>query len=252
MPELVPRRKASTKARFAQVAAAVLSGMAAMFCLQNVIEFRREAALNAAPARVSAPSEPSAPEPDIALPQGVKRQAGPVPSSMLLKPEPGMAASPATVVGVSGEEAPPKFEAPEAPPPPVAKKKKKELPRLETRDMESKFASRAVRNDGRFSEIKRHREVENYEPPAFAPAPEKRAAPIEGSTGIKLLERESEPEHLKPAPIAQITVPERVFWTKERKLSVGIAIALFVFGIIYLIYASGIRNDAPAREEGEL
>lgn len=252
MPELVPRKVTSKKARFAQVAAAVLSGMAAMFCLQNVIEFRREAALVAAPPPAAAPAEPSAPEPNTALPEGVKRQAGPAPSSMMLKAEPGLAASEATVVGVSGEEAPPAFETAQAPPAAGAKKKKKEMPRLETRDMESKFASRAVRNDGRFSEIKRRREAPTHEAPVFAPAPEKKTEPPRGSTGIKLLERASEPEHLKPAPIAQITVPEKVFWTKERKFSVGGAIALFFFGIIYLIYASGIRNDAPAREEGQL
>lgn len=252
MPELVPRRKATAPARFAQVAAAVLAGMAAMFCLQNVIEFRREAAMPAAPPPTAAPAGPQEPEPDIALPAGVKRQAGPVPSSMLLISEPGLNASQATVVGVSGEEAPPKFEAPEAPAQIAKKAKKKEMPHLETRDMESKFASRAVRNDGRFSEIKRRKSAENFELPDFTPAAAKKAAPLQGSTGIKVLERKDEPEHLQPAPIAQITVPERVFWTKKRKLKVGGALAMLVLGIFYLIYASGIRDDAPPREEGVL
>ncbi len=252
MPELNPRRVAPRKARFAQVAAAVLSGMAAMFCLQNVIEFRREAALVVAPPPVAAPAEPQLPEPDIALPAGVRRQAGPVPSSMLLKSEPGLNKSEATVLGVSGEEAPPKFETPEAPPPSLAKVKKKEMPHLETREMESRFASRAVRSDGRFSEIKRRKAIEKYEAPDFTPAAAKKIAPLQGSTGIKILERKNEPENLQPALIAQITVPDRVFWTKERKFNVGLAIALLVFGVAYLIYASGIRNDAPPREEGML
>jgi len=252
MPELNPRRVAPTKARFAQVSAAVLSGMAAMFCLQNVIEFRREAALIAAPPSIAAPAEPQLPEPDIALPAGVRRQAGPAPSSMLIKSEPGLHKSESTVLGVSGEEAPPKFEALEVRPPSVAKVNKKEMPHLETRDMESKFASRAVRNDGRFSEIKRRKAIEKYEAPDFSPAAAKKAAPLQGSTGIKILERKAEPENLQPAPISQITVPDPVFWTKERKFSVGLAIALLVFGVAYLIYASGIRNDAPPREEGML
>lgn len=249
MPELNPRRVAPTKARFAQVAAAVLSGMAAMYCLQNVIEFRRGAALSAAPPPAAAPAVPETPEPDIALPEGVKRQAGPVPSSMMLKPEPGLSAGGAGVVGVSGEEAPPRFEAP--PPPPPAAAKKKEMPHLQDRTMESPFASRAVRNDGRFAAIKRRKAEEKAAPAAApdAPAPK----PVAGSTGIKLLERDAAPEHLQPAPIAQLTVPERVFWTKERKLNVGIALTLFVFGLVYLAYASGVfHSEPPERAEGEL
>jgi hypothetical protein len=170
---------------------------------------------------------------------------------MLLKSEPGISRTGADVVGVSGEEAPPKFEAPEAPAPAAAKKKKKEMPRLQTRDMESKFASRAVRNDGRFSELKRRKTEEA--PPEYAYEPPKAAEvkPLVGSTGIKILEREAEPEHLQPAPIAQITVPEKVFWTKRRKINFGAALLVLVLGVAYVIYASDIKN-VPERESGEL
>ncbi|MBI2789389.1 MAG: hypothetical protein HYX59_11960 [Elusimicrobia bacterium] len=246
MPELNPRRVAPTKARFAQVTAAVLAGMAAMFCIQNVIEFRREAA-RPAPVAAAAPDEPQ-PVIDVPLPQGVRRQAGPVPSSMMLKPEPGLSKAGVAVVGVSGEEAPPKYEPP--PPPPEPKAKKKEMPRLQDRTMESRFASNAVRNDGRFSRIK-HRVVEEEAPPAAAPAAPP-PAPAAGASGIALIERPAaEPEHLKPAPIAQLTVPEVVFWTKERKLQVGAALVVMVLGVLYLFYATGIK-DAPVRAEGEL
>lgn len=246
MPELNPRRVAPTKARFAQVTAAVLAGMAAMFCIQNVIEFRREAARPAAPAPTPEP-EPM-PEIALALPEGVKRQVAPVPSSMMLKPEPGLSKAGVAVVGVSGEEAPPKYEAP--PPPPEPKAKKKEMPRLQDRTMESRFASNAVRNDGRFSRIK-HRVAEEEAPRAAAPAAPP-PAPVAGASGIALIERPAaEPEHLKPAPIAQLTVPEAVFWTKERKLQVGAALVVMVLGVLYLFYATGIK-DAPVRAEGEL
>ncbi|MBI2385668.1 MAG: hypothetical protein HYV14_06605 [Elusimicrobia bacterium] len=246
MPELNPRRVAPTKARFAQVAAAVLAGMAAMFCIQNVIEFRREAA-RPAPIAAAAPDKPQ-PVLDVPLPQGVRRQAGPVPSSMMLKPEPGLSKAGVAVVGVSGEEAPPKYEPP--PPPPEPKARKKEMPRLQDRTMESRFASSAVRNDGRFSRIKR-REAAEEAPRAAAPAPQP-AAPVAGASGIALIERPAaEAEHLKPAPIAQITAPEVVFWTKERKLQVGAALVVMVLGILYLFYATGIK-DAPVRAEGEL
>ena len=247
MPELNPRRVPPTKARFAQVTAAVLSGMAAMFCIQNVIEFRREAARPAAPAAAASP-EPAPPPPDIDLPAGVRRQAGPAPSSMMLKPEPGLSAAPVSVVGVSGEEAPPKYTPPAAPPPPKAKKK--EMPRLQDRTMESPFASNAVRNDGRFSRIKRMapKEEPPEAPAPAAPPPE----PVAGASAMAVIERPGEePEHLKPAPIAQITVPEVVFWTKERKLQVGAALVVMVLGVLYLVYATGIK-DAPARAEGEL
>lgn len=246
MPELNPRRNATKSGRFAQVSAAVLAGMAAMFCLQNVIEFRREAARPAAPAPTPAPE----PFPEIALllPQGVKRQMSPAPSSMMLKPEPGLNTTEVSVVGVSGEEAPPKYEAP--PPPSAPKAQKKEMPRLQERNIESKFASNAVRNDGRFARIK-HRAPAEEAPQAAAPAPPPK--PVVGASVVALIKRDSsEPENLKPAPIAQIAVPEAVFWTRERKLQVGAALLVMVLGIIYLIYASGVRDAPPERAEGEL
>lgn len=247
MPELNPRRTASTKGRFAQVTAAVLAGMAAMFCIQNVIEFRREAARPGAPAPAAAPAEPE-PALDVPLPQGVRRQTGPVPSSMMLKPEPGLSKAGVAVVGVSGEEAPPKYEPP--PPPSEPKARKKEMPRLQDRTMESRFASNAVRNDGRFSQIKRLAPKEDA-PAAAAPAPPP-PKPVAGASGIALIERPAaEPEHLKPAPIAQLTAPEVVFWTKDRKLQVGAALIVMVLGVLYLFYATGIK-DAPVRAEGEL
>lgn len=252
MPELNPRRVASTKGRFAQVSAAVLAGMAAMFCLQNVIEFRREAARPAAPA--PAPAEAAAePELSLPVPEGVKRQAGPVPTSMMLKPEEGLSETGATVVGVSGEEAPPKFDY-KAPPPPAARKaKKKEIPRLKSRTMESKFASNAARMDGRFTEFRRAPAApEEYVPPApqaEAPPPERPA----GSSGIKLIERTAAPlEHVQPALLAQLAPVEVVFWTKARKLNIGLAVAIMILGLIYLVYASGVRDAPPERAEGEL
>ncbi|PIR15685.1 MAG: hypothetical protein COV48_12980 [Elusimicrobia bacterium CG11_big_fil_rev_8_21_14_0_20_64_6] len=245
MPELNPRRVASTKGRFAQVSAAVLAGMAAMFCLQNMIEFRREATRPAAP--VPAPEVEPVPEIALILPQGVKRQMSPVPSSMLLKSEPGLSSAEVSVVGVSGEEAPPKYEAP--PPPSTPKAKKKEMPRLQERNIESKFASSAVRNDGRFARIKHRAPVEEA-PQAVAPAPPPK--PVVGASVVALIKRgSSEPENLKPAPIAQISVPEAVFWTPERKIQFGAAFLVMVFGIIYLIYASGVRDAPPERAEGE-
>lgn len=254
MPELNPRRVNSTKGRFAQVSAAVLAGMAAMFCLQNVIEFRREAARPAAPPMAAA-AAPGAPEPDISvpLPEGVKRQAGPVPSSMMLKPEDGINRGGDEVVGVSGEQAPPKFDYKAPPPPPAAAKKKKEMPHLKDRTMDSKFASSAVRNDGRFSGIK-HREAPEAAPAPSAPEPVKaEAKPVVGASGIKPIEKVSAvPENLQPALLAQITVPEVIFWTKQRKINVGIALVLMVVGLVYLVYASGVRDAPPERAEGEL
>ncbi len=180
MPELNPRRVASTRGRFAQVTAAVLAGMAAMFCLQNFVEFRREAALPppppavqtapAEPEHVLAPPAPAAPAPKLAA------------SSMMLKPEPGIASG-GTVLGVSGEEAPPKFKDFVPPEIKAAAKKKKGPPHLTEREMESKFASRAVRQDGRFSEIK-HRVAKEAEVEETAAVAETREAKPVGSTAI--------------------------------------------------------------------
>lgn len=250
MPELNPRRVPETKTRFAQVAAAVLSGMAAMFILQNAVEFRRVAA---APPPPPAAAEPAAPEPVLPVPEGVKRQAGPVPSSMMLKPEVGMSDTNATVVGVSGEEAPPKFEY--APPkaPDAPKPKKKEMPHLESRTMESKFASSAARLDGRFTQLRRRPEkVEAYVPPKPEPAPPPKPRPA-GAVAVAIIERASTTlEDLKPAVVATMAPPEVVFWTKARKINIGLAVVLLVGGVIYLIWASGVRDAPPEREEGVL
>ena len=162
MPELNPRRVNSTRGRFAQVAAAVLAGMAAMFCLQNVIEFRREAALPAASA--PAPLPAAEPERTLPAPEAVRRPISPAPSSILLKSEPGLRA-PAAVVGVSGEEAPPRHEEE------VAASPKKEMPHLQDRSMSSSFASNAVRNAGRFSAIKRRAVPASPTSAASAPKP---------------------------------------------------------------------------------
>lgn len=254
MPELNPRRVNSTKGRFAQVSAAVLAGMAAMFVLQNVIEFRREAARPPMPAAAEPSSEPE-PQLDLPVPEGIKRQAGPVASSMMLKPEEGLSETGATVVGVSGEEAPPKFEFKAPPPPDAPKAKKKEMPRLTTRTMDSKFASTAARMDGRFTEFhKKAAPPEEYKP--FVPqaaAPEKARAA--GSTAMTLIERATATalsENLQPALAAQITVPDVVFWTKARKINVGLAVVIMILGVLYLVYASGVRDAPPERAEGEL
>ncbi len=238
MPELNPRRVNSAKGRFAQVAAAVLAGMAAMFCLQNVIEFRREAALPV----TSVPAPPAAAEPERALPapEAVRRPSASASSSILLKPEPGLRAA-AAVVGVSGEEAPLRQEEE------VSAAPKKEMPHLQDRSMSSSFASSAVRNAGRFSAIKRR--AAPAAPLSAASAPK----PLPSASEIKPIEKDAAlPENLQAALIAQITPPERIFWTKDRQFSVGAALALMILGIVYLIYASGIRNEPPARGEGEL
>lgn len=251
MPELNPRRVAPTKARFAQVSAAVLSGMAAMFILQNAVEFRREAARPAPPPPAAV--EPAAPEPVLAVPAGVKRQAGPVPSSMLLKPEEGMSETGATVVGVSGEEAPPKFEYKEPKAPDAPKPKKKQAPHLETRTMESRFASSAARMDGRFTQLRRKAEkYEEYVPPKPEPAAPPKPRPA-GVVAVAVIERASDTlENLQPAVIATLAPPEVVFWTKARKINIGLAVFLLVGGVLYLIWASGVRDAPPERAEGEL
>ena len=252
MPELNPRRVASTKGRFAQVSAAVLAGMAAMFCLQNVIEFRREAA-RPAPAPEPVAASPAEPELNLPVPEGIKRQAGPVPTSMMLKLEEGMSETGATVVGVSGEEAPPKFEykEPKAPEPPKAKKK--EMPRLQSRTMESKFASSAARMDGRFTQFqKRPEKYQEYVPPKPEAAAPPKPRPA-GATAVSLIERASYTmENLQPAVIATLAPPEVIFWTRTRQINIGLAVALMIFGVMYVIYASGVRDAPPEREEGEL
>ncbi len=253
MPELNPRRVNSTKGRLAQVSAAVLAGMAAMFCLQNVIEFRREAALPAVPAPAAESATPELPKPVLDIPDGVKRQAGPVPSSMMLKPEAGLGGAEATVVGVSGEEAPPKFSYTPPPAQAAAAKKKKEIPHLKDRTMESRFASRAASTNGRFTEFHRPAaKAEEYAPPKLA-AVKPEDKPVAGASGIRPIDKASAAqENLQPALIAQITVPEVIFWTKQRKLNITVALVLMVIGLVYLVYASGVRDAPPERAEGEL
>ena len=74
-----------------------------------------------------------------------------------------------------------------------------------------------------------------------------------GASGIRPIDKASAAqENLQPALIAQITVPEVIFWTKQRKLHVGIALVLMVLGLVYLVYASGVRDAPPERAEGEL
>ncbi|MEQ1920383.1 MAG: hypothetical protein ABL955_14425, partial [Elusimicrobiota bacterium] len=191
--------------------------------------------------------------PVLDIPDGIKRQAGPVASSMMLKPEAGLSGGEATVVGVSGEEAPPKFTYTAPPPPAAAKKKKKELPRLKDRTMESRFASRAANTSGRFTEFNRPApKAEEYVPPK-PEAVKAEEKPVPGASGIRPIDKASAAqENLQPALIAQITVPEVIFWTKQRKLHIGIALALMVIGLVYLVYASGVRDAAPERAEGEL
>lgn len=250
MPELNPRRVASTRGRFAQVAAAVLAGMAAMFCLQNFVEFRREAALPPPPPAPVAQTAPAEPEHVLAAPDPGPPAPKLAASSMMLKPEPGIAPG-GTVLGVSGEEAPPKFKEYAAPPPKAVAKKKKTAPHLTEREMESRFASRAVRQDGRFSEIK-HRAAKEAEVEEAAPVVEAPEVKPEGKSAIGLIEKAAAaPENLQPAPIAQLTVPEREFWTRERKFHIAVAVGVMIFGLLYLVYATGIKS-VPERAEGEL
>ena len=244
MPELNPRRVNSRKGRFAQIFAAVLAGMAAMFCLQNMIEFRRAAAV---PAAASPAPEPSQAQLTAPIPQGVQRQSGPVPSSMLLKPEPGLVAG-AAVVGVSGEEAPPRYEAPPAETGTAAPDKTP--PHLVDRTMASPFTSSAVRGEGRFAAIKHQASKTSAAASPTRAAP--RTSTVAGASGIKLIDKAPvPPDNLQAALIAQVAVPEQVFWTKTRQLHFGMAMALMIFGIAYLAYASGIRDEPPKRAEGE-
>lgn len=251
MPELNPRRVAPARQRFAQVTAAVLSGMAAMFCLQNYIEFRRMVAAPPAtvvtapaPTPTSAEQERRLPPPDAVAPPPRL-----VESNIMLQPEPDMVKG-GTVRGVAGEEAPPKFKeyVPEELKTPG---KKTVVPHLQTRNMESRFASGAVRQDGRFSAIKQR--VHEDAPPEPVVAKKDAPAPIpRGASGITLIEKAPSPaENLQPAPIAQLSVQEREFWTRERQFHLAVAVAVMMLGVLYTIYATGIRSKAPP-VEGEL
>lgn len=246
MPELNPRRLSSRRDRFGQIAAAVLAGMGAMYCIQNLDEARR-ARPSAEPAPIPAAPAP-APEPELAAPAPSPRPPAPAPSSMLLKSEPGVSGVDASVAGVFGEQAPPRIEqAPEAP----KKKAKAPPPRLQNRAMDSPFASGIIRNDGsRFAPIQRRAPKEEPEPEAPKPAAPKPAA---GAAALKVIERpEPAPENLKPALIAQIAPPERVFWTRERQYRFGAAALLAVLGVVYFIYASGALDAREAEEDGKL
>ena len=251
MPELNPRLTPTRFERFLQVAAAVLAGMAALYCVQNLVEAGRARPATAAPAPAAAraPEAPNDAGPSLSAPERTPapRRAE---SHMLVKGD-EEAAPPAAIEGVYGEQPPPKVFEPPAPR--AAHKAPKQWRKgLSDRTMSSPYAADipGARRSS-FMPLKvRPRPDQATEPEETAPAPVPAKAP--GFTALASVPKTgAPPENMAPSPVHPEEPPQRPFWPAERRIRVLSAGLLAVLLLGYVLAVGGIFS-VRERREGEL
>ncbi len=226
-PQTIPRRRPQNV--FLRVTAAVLSGAAAMLCIESykgapdwdrtaaTIEQAVSAHLAALDKRLLAPPAPkpvpapAAAAPRLAPPKLPPRDESPAPTSMLVEPEPGGLPQ-GMLHAASDEPGTSEGEGPAAP------EGRTRWPRL---------------NSGGLGD----------RPAPFPPAA-KPVRPAKVKTTPRLLEKKvlTAADMPGPALINPEAPPEKPFWTDERVARVWISGLLAVAGLLYTVLASGVHR----------
>jgi hypothetical protein len=247
MVETIPRR--TKLSLFPQVAIAVLSGAAAMYCIQNISAPRPAGgAAPAAPRPQPAPAQapvPVSPDASLNLPHMPDLNAPPPPQSMMVLPEPDgsaketpAASAPeaegrsASGAEAAGETAPPR-PGPEFVP---------------------------VAGIGmQFNRVQFHKPAWKRQSPAAArprPAPSAATASPGRPASPDTRQIESVPVLFAKPPLPDIappnilpSPPEPVFWTDERCLKVIASGLIALIGAYYVFFTSGLFSALSGRED---
>lgn len=262
MPEVVKRP--SKPNTFVQVSVAVISGMAAMYCVQN---FKGMSQLEKAMVPRDLPGLEGAPKPKLIEPvpayaPGARESAPPrvpVQDSMMIKPEPGLGGEDPGVLAAGWDD-------PEKPQAPAAKKKAaaveappapKPVPKIGLKD--ARFSGRHQTTS--FGSSFRHPELsaktyEKPKPKEQAPPPdeaEEPAAKPVPKTKVRVLSDTpiQESQVVRPPEFDPQAIPPTPFWTTERRYKVGVSGLIAIVGAAYFLYASGVLATFGARRPGE-
>lgn len=257
MPETIKRPKKPNT--FIQVSVAVVSGMAAMYCVQN---FSGASQLEKAIVPRNLPGFKAAPEPKLVEP--VKPYAPaeppapvrvPVQDSMLIKPEPGLSGEDAGVLA-AGWDDPEKLQAPsrKKKTAPAAKPEPKPVPKIGLK--EARFSGRhQVSYDSGFQRVELTAKVYTKPRPMTPPPEDEAPAPKPAAkTQVRLLSTTPIPEFevVRPPTFDPAALPPKPFWTTERRYKVGISGLITIAGVAYFLNASGVLASFGARRpEGE-
>lgn len=245
---------------FVQVSVAVISGAAAMYCIQNLRLAPAPRAPEARESAAKAPppsSEPPPALPDSSIAPARFKAAAPTARSMMVVPEPGGAEEGILSVGADepaaerrggdSRTAPKKKKSPEAP-------VRKEIPAVHLRraSFHSPYAGPAVGRGFESAPLAPHLFPKKEE---AAPAEEEQAAPPPVKTPPRLIVA---PRILSVKPIPQKDifvpsllhpeiVPEKPFWNDERKYKALLSGLVALFGVLYLLSALGFFNAFIAK-----
>jgi hypothetical protein len=252
-----------------QVTVAVVSGAAAMYCIQNIqpLATTKEASTarsetppppsppppKAEP--VSAPAEGPTPDPDIA--SNRVAAAPPAANSMMIVPEPGGASGGVVAIG---EDAPVQAAPPAPPRDPAPKPDEEELPKKAPTPHLTKSAlqSRYVPSIGSGFESS------SLTAPQFAqaPKPKPKSAPAPVEKPKEAPHFIVAPKSLNDKPIQQEDVfvpsllhpeivPERPFWDNDRKRKAALTGLIAITGFFYLLFVMGVFNSFLAKPKYE-
>lgn len=243
---------------FVQVFVAVISGAAAMYCIQNL---RIAPAPSAPAARAPTPSAakasesprpveppPALPDPSIE-PTRFKTET-PAPQSMMIVPEPGGAQ--AGIVAVGAEEPPP--PGPGGASPPTVKKK--DLPaapaaqaaiHLQRSGLHSPYSGQTIGHgfDSPQLSPRIYAKKEAPKPPKEAAPEAVKPAPAHLIDAPQILNDKPIPQKdiFVPSLIHPEIVPEQPFWDEDLKRKTILAGLIAVSGILYLLLAMGFLNS---------
>lgn len=214
-PELVPRRQGA--GTFAQIAAAVLSGAAAMYGIQSY----KAPSSEPAPAEQN-PAAPARRQPALSEPLPVPPPPVLAKSSMLVKKEPGGAPQGVLAGGIDDPE-----------------------PRAGSRSGPERLTLRSEGIGRSFDKMR------------FSPmAPVRGAAPA-GKRSTRLLDKAplDQKDILTPSGFRPEDAPEPVFWTEGRVERVAGSGLVALIGLSYLFFTSGafaaLRGKGRPREDEE-
>lgn len=251
MVEIV--RKRTQAQAFTQILVAVISGAAAMYCLQN---FKSEAP---APEAVQAPAPaaavpPALPESRLPAPEPSARPAVPKgESAMLVVAEPGGA--PPGMLHAAGDD-PLTGPAPASPKSGAVRIPTRSVfasPRLRTGGVKPTFGADGVSAEGigqRFVPLARKPGEKGLQAGAaadFAPA----GPPKKVVFAPQPIAKDSRPDLTPAGSLIDPSAPApKPFWSEDRVLRVGLSGVLALVGIFYMIFQSGLLG-AASDERGD-
>jgi len=245
---------------FVQVSVAVISGAAAMYCIQNV---RLAPAPSAPAARESAakppplPGEPPPALPDSSIEPARFKIAAPTARSMMIAPEPGGAGE--GIVSVGADE--PAAARSEGDLRPAVKKKKplaastrKDIPAVHLRraSFHGPYAGPAVGHGFESSQLAprlfpKKETTAPPEPEEVSPEPVKTPPRLLVAPRILSVKPIPQKDIFVPSLLHPEIVTERPFWNDERKYKALLSGLVSLFGVLYLLSALGFFNAFIAK-----